>query len=113
MALLFVVLEKQDYSLPVPPAISQLATGEAPTSTTEAEIKLETPAVSIPEPPKVSIAPPQVIISPSYSYLTLRILDKFVTILIYVFSEYKSTYCFKQYCRQCQYCYHYFYSDVK
>lgn len=60
VSLLFIVLEKQDYTLPVPPAISQLATGEAPSSTTEVEVKSEAPAVSVPEQPKVSIAPPQV-----------------------------------------------------
>lgn len=75
VALLFLVLEKDDFTLPVPSALSQLASGETPSSTTEVEIKIKqeppsTPAAPVPETqPKVAPAP-QITSQPTVSSST-------------------------------------------
>lgn len=66
VALLFLVLEKDDYTLPVPAVLSQLASGETPSSTTEVETKIKQepptapPPAPAPEPQPKQIPPPQV-----------------------------------------------------
>lgn len=70
MALLFLVLEKDDYTLPVPAAFSQLASGETPSSTTEVEIKIkqEPPSAPTTTPapePQPKVAPTPLVYTPS------------------------------------------------
>ncbi|XP_026278261.1 zinc finger protein swm isoform X2 [Frankliniella occidentalis] len=70
VALLFVVLEKQDYSLPVPASIKQLATGEAPSSTTEVDVKPDAPIEPEPESQPKVVSPSQSTTQPTVSSST-------------------------------------------
>ncbi|KAK3920131.1 Zinc finger protein swm [Frankliniella fusca] len=70
VALLFVVLEKQDYTFPVPPTITQLATGEAPSSTTEVDVKVDAPLEPESEPQSKVVSPPQSTNQPTVSSST-------------------------------------------
>ncbi|XP_034233762.1 zinc finger protein swm isoform X2 [Thrips palmi] len=82
VALLFLVLEKDDYTLPVPTTLSQLASGESPSSTTEVDVKvkqevkikqepLSTPTVAPALEPQPKVAPtPQSTSQPTVSSST-------------------------------------------